>query len=245
MQVEKAACLLALLVLTGCKDEKKAPGAMAAADLARQAAEQAIRAGNPAAKQLNFRGMQVYAQAIPQRFAVCGQVDPFPDDASLFVPFVTIVTLLDNAAGGGPRYKFEQYIGTTTMEAGRVYLANVNYCYDKGGPGNGPTPGVMPLAPLPVGIPDPAARATAPPPTPAPVISSPQAPPAPVDSAPASGSVTMRQNANLHSDPHGPATRVVPQGTVLRVFATASGGWYQVGDTVPWGWVHESMVDKH
>jgi hypothetical protein len=55
----------------------------------------------------------------------------------------------------------------------------------------------------------------------------------------------MRQNANLHSDPHGPATRVVPQGTVLRVFATAPGGWYQVGDTAPWGWVHESMLEKH
>ena len=242
MQVEKAACLVALLVLAGCKEEKKAPTALASADRARSAAEQTIRAGSPAAKQLTFRGVQVYAQAIPQRFAVCGQVDPFPDDASLFVPFVTIVTILDNGADGTPRYKFDQYIGTTTMEAGRVYLANVNYCYDKGGPANGPVPGVMPLAPLPAGIPDPAARA-APPLTPA--APAPTATPAPADSAPASGSVTMRQNANLHSDPHGPATRVVPQGTVLRVFATAPGGWYQVGDTAPWGWVHESMVDKH
>ena len=51
----------------------------------------------------------------------------------------------------------------------------------------------------------------------------------------------MRQNANVHASPHGPSVRVVPQGTALRIFAAAPGGWYEVGDTAPWGWVHESM----
>jgi hypothetical protein len=31
---------------------------------------------------------------------------------------------------------------------------------------------------------------------------------------------------------------------VLRVFRQATGGWSQVGDTAPWGWVHESMLSK-
>ena len=51
----------------------------------------------------------------------------------------------------------------------------------------------------------------------------------------------MRQNANVHAGPHGPSVRVVPQGTALRIFGAAPGGWYEVGDTAPWGWVHESM----
>jgi hypothetical protein len=241
------AAFATLALLSGCKDEKKgAPAAMAGADQVRLAAEQNIRAGTPSVTQMTFRGMQVYAQAIPQRFAVCGQVDPFPDDSRMFVPFVTIVSVLDNGADGKPRYKFEQYVGTTTMEAGRVYLAMVNYCYDKGGPGNGPIPSVMPMAPLPVGIPDPAAKTPPPDSSPSPPAASLPSVSRPlVDSSQAGGSVTTRQNANLHSDPHGPTIRTVAAGTVLRIYATAAGGWYQVGDTAPWGWIHESMLDKH
>jgi hypothetical protein len=241
-----ASALAVLTLLSGCKDEKQgAAPAQAASDPVRRAAEQNIRASAPSTTQMTFRGMQVYAQAIPQRFAVCGQVDPFPDDSRMFVPFVTIVSVLDKAADGTPQYKFDQYIGTSTTEAGRVYLAIVNYCYDKGGPGNGPIRSVMPMAPLPVGIPDPAAKAApAPPPAPTPTAAAQPAPRPAVDTGPAGGSVTMRQSANLHSDPHGPTIRTVAQGTVLRIYAMASGGWYQVGDTAPWGWVHESMVEK-
>ena len=54
----------------------------------------------------------------------------------------------------------------------------------------------------------------------------------------------VRQAANLRTDPHGSTIRVLPQGTPLHVFGQASGGWYQVGDTAPWGWVHESMLNK-
>jgi hypothetical protein len=164
-----------LTLLSSCKEEKTgAAAAPAAFDPVRQAAEQNIRAGTPSSAQMTFRGMQVYPQAIPQRFAVCGQVDPFPDDSRMFVPFVTIVSVLDKAADGTAQYKFEQYIGTSTTEAGRVYLAIVNYCYDKGGPGNGPIRSVMPMAPLPVGIPDPAAKAP-PPPAPTASAATPQA----------------------------------------------------------------------
>jgi len=243
----RAASVAAILtLLSGCKEQKQgAAPAQGVFDSVRRAAEQNIRAGTPSTAQMTFRGEQVYAQAIPQRYAVCGQADPFPDDSRMFVPFVTIVTILDKAADGAPQYKFEQYVGTSTTEAGRVYLAIVNYCYDKGGPGNGPIRSVMPMAPLPDGIPDPAAKSApaAPPPAPPSASAAPARPP--VDSTPAGGSVTARQSANLHSDPHGPTIRTVAAGTVLRVYATASGGWYQVGDTAPWGWIHESMLEKH
>ncbi len=52
----------------------------------------------------------------------------------------------------------------------------------------------------------------------------------------------MRQDGNLHDLPHGLTLRVLSAGTVLHVFATAPGGWLQVGDAAPEGWVHDSMV---
>jgi hypothetical protein len=48
--------------------------------------------------------------------------------------------------------------------------------------------------------------------------------------------------ANLHTEPHGPVIRVVPRGVELKVFATAAGGWYQVGNEMPSGWVHGSRL---
>jgi hypothetical protein len=233
--------LAALALLSGCKDQKRGTDpSVGGVGVAREAAEQNIRAGAGSSKQMSFRGVQVYAQASPQRMAVCGQVNPLPDDSTMFVPFVSIVSLPDSQATGVPQYKIEQYIGTTTSEASRVYLAIVNYCYDKGGPAAaGPLRSVMAMAPLPDSLPDPTARAMAPPPP------AQSAPKVATDSMPASGTVIMRQNGNLHADPHGPTTRVVPQGTSLHVFAQALGGWYQVGDTAPWGWVHESVLERH
>ena len=236
--------LVALVALAGCKEQKSAGAASGSMDPARFAAEMNIRAGAPAA-QMSFRGEAVYAQAIPQRVAVCGLVNPFPDDAKMFVPFVSIVTNVGADAKGAPQFTFEKYIGVTTAEAGRVYLAIVNYCYDKGGPATGPVRSVMPMAPLPDSVPDPAVRNVPPPTVPA-VVATGVAPPAGTTTGtPASGSVTMRQAGNLHSDPGGPTLRVVPQGTAMHVFAQATGGWYQVGDTAPWGWMHQSMLEKH
>ena len=39
-----------------------------------------------------------------------------------------------------------------------------------------------------------------------------------------------------------PVLRTLPRGTVLQVFRDAPGGWYQVGDTQPRGWMHTSML---
>jgi hypothetical protein len=55
--------------------------------------------------------------------------------------------------------------------------------------------------------------------------------------------VTMRQNGNIRAAPHGDTLRIAPRGASFRVFAEAPGGWLEVGDTVPFGWVHGSMVE--
>ena len=54
----------------------------------------------------------------------------------------------------------------------------------------------------------------------------------------------MRQPGNLRMHPNGggQVLRVVPAGTSLTIFGTAPGGWYQVGDASPEGWVHGSLV---
>jgi hypothetical protein len=242
--------LIALALLSACKEQKKAatPDTATQADRVIAATEQSIRVGAP--PQMRFRGIQVYLQAMPQKMAVCGQLNPFSGDPDIFVPFVTVVTLPgDNQAN----YQFDHRIGLNSAEASRVYVAIVNYCYDKGGPMPGPTSAPMPPPPIPNRLPDPSAKlrsndvsVTAAPtavPTAVPTLAAPQTSDTP-DPTSATGNVTVRQNANLHADPRGPSIRVVQQGTALRVFAQAPGGWYQVGDTTPWGWIHESMLDR-
>jgi hypothetical protein len=53
-----------------------------------------------------------------------------------------------------------------------------------------------------------------------------------------------RSGANVRSGPSGTAdvVRTVSGGTRLAVFSR-SGGWVQVGDASPWGWVHSSLLD--
>jgi hypothetical protein len=242
----RAAALLAAALLAGCKDEKKdsAPAAASMADHAREAAEQATRSAPGVPKVVWFRGVQVYAQAAPQRMAVCGLVNPFADDPNIFVPFVTIVSW-QGVDGRPASYALDQRIGTSTSEASRVYVALVASCYEGGGPSR--NQGVTPMPPIPDNIPDPATSGVPPNPPLAAAMPKVVVPgsPQPAGGSPAAGSVTTRQNANLHADPHGPTVRTVPQGTVLRVFSQAPGGWYQVGDTAPQGWLHESMLDRH
>ena len=266
-----AALSLTLLALGGCKPDKKtsdrstettpaairgapAPAAAypaasvggGAADRARMIAEQTVRSV-VSNKNVQFRGLQVWSQATPQHWAVCGQASPFADDENIFVPFVTVVTLSgDGHAAAG---QVEAHVGTSTAEANRVYVALVADCYDKGGPVPGALQGFTPMPPVPDTIPNPhepvvAAAAPAVPTTGTPATGTPglAASAAAVVASPASGSVTMRQSANVHATPHGPSVRVVAAGTVMHVFGQAGGGWYQVGDGAPWGWVHESMI---
>jgi hypothetical protein len=51
---------------------------------------------------------------------------------------------------------------------------------------------------------------------------------------------------NIRSMPGGggAVVRVVPRASVLRVFAEAPGGWLQVGEDQPFGWVHGSVLER-
>lgn len=56
--------------------------------------------------------------------------------------------------------------------------------------------------------------------------------------------VVTRRGANVREAPNGGANivRAAPSGTVLSVFAR-NGGWVQVGDDSPGGWIHSSLLD--
>ena len=226
------------VALSACKEEKKANSATPALDPAlqrvRDSAEQNIQAKAAAPAGIHFRGVQVYQQAAADHYAVCGQVNPFADDANIYVPFVSVVT--GQKHGERTEYQFDQRIGTTTAEASRVYAAIVAYCYENGGPSPSPIRSAAATPPLPDSVPEPPSRSS-------PAVPAAQ-PPTAATATEASGTVTMRQNGNLRTDPHGGSIRVVPQGTSLHVFGQAPGGWFQVGDTAPFGWVHESMLDR-
>jgi hypothetical protein len=60
----------------------------------------------------------------------------------------------------------------------------------------------------------------------------------------AGGVVQVRSNANLRAAPVGGSEvrGVLPQGSALRVYGRAPGGWVQVGDAAPQGWVHSSLL---
>jgi len=236
---------LVLLTLLAACDDQSAKGKPEAAEAgpARHAAEEALQA--MAGGSVAMRGVQVYRQATGQSSAVCGQVNLQPGGGeSQFTLFVAVVT----PAEEGGRPAVEQHVATSSTTASRVFVEMVNRCYDGGGPQPGQRPGAPPLMPP---VPDRLPQATPPPPAPPPRASVAPAPsPAPPPSAAAPPlvaslrRVTLRQNGNLRAHPNGGGTvlRVVEQGSTLNVFAEAPGGWLQVGDTEPWGWLHNSLV---
>ena len=227
--------LVAAVALAGCKDQRKAaaPSGVTPDDV-RSAALQAVAAQPNMPKTVQFRGVQVYAQAAAKHSAVCGLVSAFSDDPTIFVPFVTVANLLSPPEARTPRFDFDIHVGTTTSEATRVYIAMVADCWDRGGPA---PERPLALPPLPDNIPDPHLPASTDP------GAAPRLPTVPGQIAPG-GTVTVRQSANVHASPGGPSIRTVSQGAVLHIFSQATGGWYQVGDSAPFGWVHESMLNK-
>lgn len=121
-----------------------------------------------------------------------------------------------------------------------------------------PVPAAPAPAPAPAPRPPPRPRVAPPPPPPAPVVvvplpETPVAPspwsvgrPAPVQEVPARFTrVVTREPANIRRAPGiaSPVVRVTSAGMVLRVFEQR-GPWVQVGDSAPWGWVHEAVVDR-
>lgn len=230
------AALVALSV-TACKDETPAPATdVVPLDSVRGAGLTSLAALPGMPKTVQFRGVQAYQQAAKNRFAICGLVSAFADDANIFVPFVTVATQTSPPDAKPPRYEFDTHVGTTTTEASRVYAALVANCWAGGGlaPGRAPS-----LPPLPDNIRDPHAPDLA-----AAPVSAGKANARVAGQTASDGSVTIRQSANVHATPGGSTIRTAIGGTTLHVFATAPNGWYQVGDTAPFGWVHESMVSR-
>ena len=70
-------------------------------------------------------------------------------------------------------------------------------------------------------------------------------PPRQDDESDGYGRVVTRQPANIRGWPgmSSPVVRVTSSGMVLRVFGQ-QGAWVQVGDSVPWGWVHSAVVER-
>lgn len=69
--------------------------------------------------------------------------------------------------------------------------------------------------------------------------------PAPPPASARREQVVTRTGANVRAGPNGTAevVRTVPAAVRLSVFSRGPGGWIQIGDTVPWGWIHSSLLD--
>jgi hypothetical protein len=263
-----AAALVAIALLVGCKRKAEVHRPPDLMEQATQAAEASIRSAAKTSDGVTFRGVQVYRQAIAGQFAVCGQANVFGGTSETFVLFVALATIASDRPGSAPHFLVTQQVAETPADATRVYVATIARCFDKGGPEPSLRGDTTPVPPLPEG-PD---RAYQPEPSPPVRTAAPARPPAPIPppppqaaSAPApagdampsrpagqelplpamEGTVTMLQNGNLHATPQGEVVRVVPKGTTLSIFGEAPGGWYEVGDTSPWGWVHSSLVERH
>jgi hypothetical protein len=239
------ALLIATLFIAGCNKDKCQTTAAPEqyADM-RNAAEMGIRSGAKDPDTVQFRGVQVWSQAIGNTFAVCGQTDVFGANSMTYVLFVAVVTRNDLAQDPGRRYSVETLVGSTTSEATKAYVETLTRCFDGGGPKPLPHNSMAPVPILPDNMAAPQQAVTAPTPPPPPASQPVVAPPTP---GPAQGDVVMAQNGNIRSSPQGPVIGVEHEGTELHVFSEAPGGWLQVGvgNTEPIGWVHESLVRRH
>ncbi|MBE9604547.1 SH3 domain-containing protein [Acetobacteraceae bacterium H6797] len=190
---------------------------------------------------VTLRGVQVYSQAAPQLTAICGQVKMNPDQPGAYTLFVALAR-----EDGGQTRVTEQYVANSGPNASRVFVETVSRCYQEGGP-----PALQRAsapAPLPV-VPD-----TLPLSAQAPVQGKQQATRGQQQAEAAQSSsgaplrqITLRSNGNLRANPNGggEVLQVVSQGTGMSVFGEAPGGWLQVGQDQPIGWLHSSLVNRN
>lgn len=238
--MRKGFLLAGLLALGGCLED--APKGQAAnspnraedtATRVRAVAEERVRSAARDASALRFRAVEIHKQALPNTYAVCGQATLTSD--TVFLPFVSVV----NASN----MEVEQHLARTNIEATRVYVELVGRCFEGGGPvaRAGGAPVAQQTPPLPNGLPVLDQAAPEPPKTPDLLSTVAASSPA---RGTASGTLTMRQNGNLRSSPNGGGSvlRVARSGAVLNIYGTAPGGWYQVGESAPEGWVHRSVA---
>ena len=249
-KVTAALLALALLGLVACDDPPKEQQRAEAAPEggvaeARRAAEEHVRVRLRILNDMQLRAVQVYRQQVPDTFAVCGQINPTGAADDPFIPWVAVVTLRDGKAA-----RTDLSLGTSNTEASRVYIESVDRCFEGGGPKT-----ARPQAPALPPLPSDAvlAQQAAPPSvTPAPLVPNPAAtpqpppaPPLPRVTATRSVTTTAAHPVNIRSHPGGgTVVQIVPRASVLRVFGDAPGGWFQVGEDQPFGWVHSSMLER-
>jgi uncharacterized protein YgiM (DUF1202 family) len=168
---------------------------------------------------IRLRRVEVYQQSFPNTVAVCGQVSPTGTD-NAFINFAAVVTTTE---GEGAQVQ-ELHLADGGTNTARTRAKTWLRCSDETkrlklrGTGKLAEPNSPPT-----------------------VSTSPSSDP---QAAPTNSTVTMRQGGNLRTGPSGShsAIRTIPRGTAARVFGHAPGGWYQIGDTAPWGWMHGSML---
>ncbi|MFC0407647.1 SH3 domain-containing protein [Roseomonas elaeocarpi] len=236
-----ALCLLAVsgLALAGCNE--KTADAAASTQQQKQAvqlAEAQLRADQELGRNLALREVRSFPQAEGDVLAVCGEMS-IDGAQGHFVPFVSTVSLPADATG---KPEVTSFLATSGVEATRVYVESTSRCRDMGGPRPTLRQAAPPLLPtIPADLPY-LRQASFPAATPVA-----EAAAAPAASTGAEGSVVTRQAANLRSSPSGGSVlRVVAAGQSLKVYGTAPGGWYRVGDASgPGGWMHGSMVLQH
>lgn len=215
----------ALTALAACGEDTPSPGAGAAApqvQAARDAADGALLSRLREEGTPQQRGVQVFAQTLPDEFAVCGRARVAGMGGDPYLPYVAVV----NVAAGAARVS-QFSMGATGPEASRVFTLMVDRCFDGGGPTNTRLT-ARSFPPLPSG-------GMAAPPT-----------ESAVEPASAITVVTTpRSGANIRSSTRGgDVVRTVPPATRLEVIGSPGGDWVQVGaDGTAWGWIHNSMLD--
>lgn len=242
------ALLLSLLALAACddtpKDKPRAEvpigGAPATeATEARRAAEEQLRARLRMPGEMPLRAVQVWRQQLAGTIAVCGQVNPAGGANDPFIPWVATVTLAD-----GKAQRTDLVLGASNTEASRVYAELVDRCFEGGGPRTAQA--ARPLPPLPLDTALPSARPSTATPAPGATNSGSPADPPPAIATGRQVTTSQAHPVNIRNSPGGggAVVRVVPRASVLRVFGEAPGGWFQVGEEQPFGWVHASVLDR-
>ena len=230
--------VMAAVTLAACGDNPPPPAPTAAdprLQAAREAAERPLRERLRASGMSHLRGVQVFPQAIPNTFAVCGRASASGSTSEPLLPWVAVV-----AAEVGTAQVTSVVLGSSGAEATRVFVELVERCFEGGGPANtrmAPRPPPPLPAPVAPGASMPTASAPPPVETPAGAAASQLVQKTVVTSA--------RSGANLRAAPQaGEVLRVVARSTTLQVFGEAPGGWYQVGQGgTAWGWVHSSVLE--
>ena len=223
----------AILPLAACGEGTPAPRAAESAPqalIARAVAENSLRARIRLPVAPQQRGVQVFAQALPDSVAVCGRSRTTSAAGGAFIPFVAVVTF----EGGAPRVA-DFTFGDSGPEASRVFVQMVDRCFEGGGPVSARMT-ARAFPPLPVaGVAEVAAGPE-------------EAAPALVAEAAASGRTVLtsaRSGANIRSSAGGgEVVRTVPRSSTLAVLREAPGGWLQVAESgQPVGWIHNSLIE--